>query len=110
MSATERTETLPRAQMQGPMHGQGSNPIDRLLFEHPRDVGESYVEHFGHAAGYGLRVLKIAGMCFVHALVPAWFKTAASSRICAMADELDDRAQAAREERCRQSGSYDPGL
>ncbi len=99
MSATERSEPMPQ-----------SSAYERLFVEHPREVGESYFEHFGHSAGYGLRVLKIAGYCFVHALIPGVFKTAASSAICRLADELDDRAQEAREERCRKSGSYDPGL
>ena len=99
MAATDQTERLPT-----------TNAFDKLFLEHPRDVGESYFVHMGHASSYGFRVLKIAVMCFVHALVPAVFKTAASRRICEMADELDDRAQVAREERCRQSGSYDPGL
>jgi len=99
VQASQRTEPMPQP-----------NPLDRLLFEHPRDVGESYFEHFAHSASYGLRVLRIAGYCFVHALIPGVFKTHASKRICQLACELDERAQEAREERCRQSGSYDPGL
>ena len=103
VQATDRSQTTPQT-------AQGNSAFDRLFLEHPRDVGESYVEHFGHSASYGFRVLSIACCCFVHALIPAAHKTTASSRICKLADELDDRAQEAREERCRQSGSYDPGL
>lgn len=103
MSATERTESLPIQNAQ-------PGAFDRLFLEHPRDVGESYFQHMAHSASYGWRILGIAGYAFVHALIPGVFKTHASSRICALAEELDDRAQEAREERCRRSGSYDPGL
>jgi hypothetical protein len=103
VQATDRTQTAPDA-------AQGGNVFDRLFLEHPRDVKESYFEHFGHSASYGFRVLSIATCCFIHALIPGLHKTTASRRICQLAGELDGRAQVAREERCRQSGSYDPGL
>ena len=106
MQASQCTESMPVRTAAERRPGA----FERLFLEHPREVGESYLEHLGHSAGYGWRVLKISCFCFIHALIPGIFKTAASSRICAMADELDDRAQLAREERCRQSGSYDPGL
>jgi hypothetical protein len=103
VEATDRTQTA------GEMP-QTPSAFDRVFLEHPRDVGETYFEHMGHSASYGWRVLNIAVCCFMHALVPSVHKTTASSRICKLADELDDRAQEAREERCRKSGSYDPGL
>lgn len=87
-----------------------SNPLSRLFVEHPREVGESYVEHFVASASYGLRVLKVAGCCFVHALVPGLYKTRASDTIRSMAAELGGRATVAREERMRQAGVWDPGL
>jgi hypothetical protein len=87
-----------------------SNPLSRLFLDHPREVGESYVEHFVASAGYGLRVLKVAGFCFVHALVPGLYKTKASDTIRRMASELGGRAVVAREERMRQAGVWDPGL
>jgi len=92
------------------MHGARPGAFDRLFLEHPRDVGETYWQHMAHSASYGFRIMGIAFYAFVHALIPGVFKTHASQRICALADELDDRAQEAREERCRRSGSYDPGL
>lgn len=103
MQATDRSQTAGRMP-------QGSTAFDRLFLEHPRDVGESYFQHMAHSASYGFRIAGIAFYAFVHALIPGVFKTHASSRICKLADELDDRAQEAREERCRKSGSYDCGL
>jgi len=103
VQATDHSQTAPGT-------AQGASVFDRLFLEHPRDVKETYFEHFGHSASYGFRVLGIAACCFIHALIPGVHKTTASRNICKLADELDDRAQEAREERCRQSGSYDPGL
>lgn len=85
-------------------------PLSRLFLEHPREVGESYVEHMTAASAYGFRLLGAAGAAFVHALVPAVFKTAASDRIRSMADELDGRSQTALETRIRDAGAIDPGL
>lgn len=87
-----------------------SNPFSRLFLDHPREVGESYGEHFVAASTYGLRVLKVAGYCFVHAVAPGLFKTKASDTIRQMASELGGRAVVAREERMRQAGVWDPGL
>ncbi len=81
-----------------------------LFLDHPREVGESYIEHFGASSTYGLRLLKTAGCAFLHALVPALCKTTASDRVKAMATELNGRAMTAREERMRRAGVFDPGL
>ena len=99
MSTTEQSREMPR-----------QSAFERLFLEHPREVGESYGHHFVASSRYGLRVLKIAGYCFAHALIPSLFRTAASDNIRCMARELEGRAQTANEERCRKSGSYDPGL
>ena len=47
--------------------------IRRLFLDHPRSVDESYVQHAAVAGGFGWAMLKGAGACFAHALVPAFF-------------------------------------
>ncbi|MFC0634108.1 DUF6356 family protein [Brevundimonas balnearis] len=84
--------------------------IDDLFLRHPREVGEGYFEHLGTASTYGFRLMVAAGAAFAHALVPGVMKTAASDRVCAMADELRGRKQSALETRCAEQGAYDPGL
>lgn len=84
--------------------------LRRLFLDHPREVGESYGEHFGAAARYGFRLMGAAGAAFVHALVPGLCKTAASSTVRQMAAELDGRAEEAKTTRMRQAGVWDPGL
>jgi hypothetical protein len=84
--------------------------LARLFVEHPGEVGESYVEHAGHASRYGWRLLKASTCAYIHAIVPGLHKTTASDRVREMAAELNGRAVVAREERMRRAGAWDPGL
>ncbi len=65
--------------------------IDRLFLKHPRSVGESYVQHFGVAAGTGLVMLGTAFALFVHALVPALFVRTGSATIKRLYGKLKQR-------------------
>lgn len=52
--------------------------LDRLFLQHPRNVDESYFEHFRFALGFG-GILLLAGLAAtVHALLPFLFETTAS--------------------------------
>ena len=82
----------------------------RLFRDHPREVGETYWEHFFAASAYGVRLLGAAGCAFIHAMIPGLCKTAASDCVCEMADELGGRAREARECRMRDAGVWDVGL
>lgn len=82
----------------------------RLFRDHPREVGETYWEHFSAASAYGVRLLGAAGCAFIHAMIPGLCKTAASDCVCEMADELNSRRSTARETRLREAGAIDPGL
>lgn len=55
--------------------------IRRLFVEHPQSVGESYAEHLRVAGGFGWAMLKGAGACFTHALVPAFFTKTGSATV-----------------------------
>ena len=55
--------------------------LDKLLMEHPRDIGETYGEHAGHALYIGLRLLGGGLACLVHALLPGLFVRAASEAV-----------------------------
>lgn len=55
--------------------------FNRLFLDHPRDVGESYGEHFATAAGFGVRMVGGGLACIVHALVPALFVRTASDTV-----------------------------
>lgn len=92
------------------LNGAMTQLFSRLFLDHPREVGESYLEHAAAASGYGFRLLRASMTAFVHALAPGLCKTTASDCVCDMADELNGRRLTAREERMRQAGAWDPGL
>lgn len=82
----------------------------RLFAEHPREVGESYLEHFTAAARFGFKLTRLAGCAFVHAVAPGLHKTTVSDAIRDMAHDMGHRATEARETRMRDRGVWDPGL
>jgi len=49
--------------------------------EHPASVGETYAEHFVQAMGFSLSLLKAAGACAVHAVLPFAFEKTGSRHI-----------------------------
>lgn len=84
--------------------------LSRLFADHPREVGETYVEHMGVAAGTGFKLMRLAGAAFVHAVLPGLCKTTVSDEIKSMAHKMGGRAEEARECRMRDAGVWDPGL
>ena len=69
-------------------------PIDRLLFAHPRGLGESYREHAAIAARFGAAMVIGGVKCLVHAAVPALFARAASDCVAELNGELARRRAA----------------
>jgi hypothetical protein len=55
--------------------------LDRWFREHPRSVGETYLEHLAVAASFGARLLSVGLACLVHAVVPRLFTCTASRAI-----------------------------
>lgn len=84
--------------------------LRRLFADHPQAVGETYGEHFIMAARFGLRLARLSGAAFAHAVVPGVCKTTVSDEVKQMADEMGYRAQVARECRMQEQGAFDPGL
>lgn len=60
----------------------------RLFLEHPRSVGESYLEHQRRALGFGVSLFLAALACFVHALVPGFFVRTASEAVTRLHDRM----------------------
>ena len=59
----------------------GGSVFNRLFLDHPRSVGESYLEHQRHAFGFGISLLAAALACLVHAMVPGLFVRTGSDTI-----------------------------
>lgn len=60
----------------------------RFFVEHPRSVGESYVEHMGKACGFGGRMMLSGLACIVHGIVPRLFMMTGSSTVTKLYDQM----------------------
>ena len=67
--------------------------------DHPREVGETYFEHMGVAAGVGARMAVGALACFVHAVFPFLCVRTGSSTINRLYRRIHPRAEAGNWER-----------
>lgn len=56
--------------------------MQRMSFtDHPASVGESYWQHFGVAAGFGVSMIAGGLACLIHAVLPFLFLRTGSSTI-----------------------------
>ena len=65
--------------------------IDRLFFDHPRSVDESYPEHAGVALRVGATMIAAGAACVVHGIVPALFTRTGSDAIRTLHARLGER-------------------
>jgi hypothetical protein len=63
----------------------------RLFLDHPESLGESYVQHLGHALSYAGAFLVCALACLVHAVVPALCETTASRSVTRLHARMTSR-------------------
>ncbi len=52
--------------------------IQQAFTEHPRSVGETYLQHLGVAGRCGLSMMVAGFACVIHALLPFLFQNTAS--------------------------------
>jgi len=55
--------------------------LENLFTDHPRSLGESYLQHQQHALAFGVTMVAAGIACIVHALVPALFETTGSRAV-----------------------------
>jgi hypothetical protein len=65
--------------------------IQRLLFDHPHTVGETYFAHMRASLATAARLGVAAGACVVHALIPGLCTTTGSSAILKLHSEIYPR-------------------
>ena len=68
-----------------------ANPLRRVFLAHPASVGESYPQHFGIAARFGVTMIASGLGCLVHALVPALFVRTGSTAVKRLYGEMAAR-------------------
>ena len=76
--------------MQG-QTGRQSSWAGRMFAEHPRGLGESYLQHARGAARIGWQLGGAAVACFVHAVVPGMCTTRASRTINRLHEQVSRR-------------------
>lgn len=62
--------------------------IEKLFLDHPKSVGESYLEHLYMASCFSGRMLFGAVACFIHALVPGLCVKTGSKTIIDLHDRM----------------------
>ena len=70
--------------------------LSKLFLDHPRDIGETYAEHAGHALWIGYKMITAGLACLMHALLPGLFERTASNtvdEIIALMQQRTSRAQ-----------------
>ena len=59
--------------------------------DHPREIGESYGEHFAHAGYFGIRMIGGGIACIVHAIFPFLFVNKGSETVKWLHTKLSKR-------------------
>lgn len=63
----------------------------RAFKEHPESVGETYLEHMAFAGWFASRLLLAGSAALIHAILPAFFQTTASTQIRELHHLLENR-------------------
>jgi hypothetical protein len=61
-------------------HQEGACAV-KLFTQHPRTVGETYLEHLSSASHFGSRMIVAGVACFLHGLFPFLFVTTGSKTV-----------------------------
>ena len=62
-----------------------------IFTKHPKEVGETYLEHMVNALRYSLTFLFLFVVAFIHAILPFLFTRTASCVVQEMADHIKKR-------------------
>lgn len=59
-----------------------------LFTDHPRSVGETYLEHMESALSFGVRLIAAGLACVVHAMLPFLFVRTGSTAVRALYGDM----------------------
>jgi len=76
----------------------------RLFTDHPRSVGESYLEHLQFACAFGFSMVTGGFACFLHGVLPFLFQTTGSRTVLS----LHERMSRVRAATIRRAASPEP--
>ena len=73
-----------------------ANLLHRWFIAHPSSVGETYLEHFGVAGRFGVKLVAGGLACIVHAVLPNAFVRTGSNTVKGLYSEMVSRQPGAR--------------
>lgn len=73
-----------------------ANLLHRWFIAHPKSVGETYLEHFGVAGRFGVKLVAGGLACMVHAVLPNAFVRTGSNTVKGLYSEMVARQPGAR--------------
>lgn len=62
--------------------------LQMLFTQHPRSIGESYLEHQRQAFAFGSAMLRAGVACLLHGLVPALFLDTGSRTVTSLYERM----------------------
>lgn len=65
--------------------------MSNIFTDHPREVGETYLQHLWGALKYSLTLLGLFYIALIHSILPFIFKKTVSDKIIKMAEKLKNR-------------------
>mgnify|MGYP001275034548 FL=1 len=65
--------------------------MNNIFTKHPKEVGETYLEHMWNAMRYSFTFLLLFFVAFIHAIFPFLFTTTASCVVQEMSKHMEKR-------------------
>ena len=69
--------------------------MENKFTKHPREQGETYLQHLYHAMSFSCLLLSLSLKALVHALLPFCYETAVSDRVKTLSEGMQKRRELA---------------
>ena len=70
--------------------------MKNIFTKHPKEVGESYIQHFFKALSFSGLLFSLGFKALIHALLPFCFETAVSERVKTLSASMQKRREEAK--------------
>ena len=65
--------------------------MKNIFTKHPKEVGESYIQHFFKALSFSGLLFSLGFKALIHALLPFCYETAVSDRVKSLSEGMQKR-------------------
>ena len=69
--------------------------MNNIFTKHPKEVGESYIQHFFKALSFSGLLFSLGFKALVHALLPFCFETTVSDKVKTLSADMQKRREEA---------------